>query len=441
VSKRLRKRFDKMSLSGSFPSILKKGGMMKMKCQMQRLLVIIFCLFALGSSVYASPVEIDFWHLFGGGDRDVMEKLIDRFNSEQHDVHLNARLIPNATSYYDALALGMVAGSPPAVAIMHIDRLMAFNMNNFLTALTPNDLNDMGLSQDSFYPPLWQGAQYEGKHYAVPFDFLSLGLYMNVDLFAQAGIIPSMPATEANLLDTIRKLVKDHDGDGKFDQGGIGWSWPSAMWFGFLNQFGGAVNPDGSINNKQAGIRAMQLIQAIWTANQSRSIGSFQRKTVAMQFGGSWNSGAFVKAGINLKTNPFPQFGEKKAIAASGHTLVIPAGWRGKDPKTFEAAKKFISWLSNNSVYWAKEAGHVPANRSQLMDRIFQSLEHTKPFAFQMPYAIFGPDFRIVWESTTISGGLSKFLSGDVPPEQFIENAELEFRNLMSTIGEVKSGK
>ena len=63
---------------------------------------------------------------------------------------------------------------------------------------------------------------YQGSQYAIPYDFAAVGVYVNTDLFEEAGLeLPDENTTFEEFQELAIALTQDTDGDGETDVYGV----------------------------------------------------------------------------------------------------------------------------------------------------------------------------------------------------------------------------
>lgn len=100
-----------------------------------------------------------------------------------------------------------------------------------------------GLSDDDFVPIVLEALTFDGKLYAIPRDFTPVSMYINVDMFNQAGVAlpdPSAPMTTDDYLQAAHKVTRDLNGDGEADQ----YVAASVPWTATVQVFGGQLWDD-----------------------------------------------------------------------------------------------------------------------------------------------------------------------------------------------------
>lgn len=186
---------------------------------------------ALGSE----PVEIEVtgWH-----DPELLAAVIDRFNQENPDVYV-FQTLQNATQVLTRIA----GGSPPDIYRVSWAELAEFTRQGLaldLSRLISRDADELDMGD--FWPPALAAGQYQGVQYAMPHHIGGNLLWLNLDLFDNAGIIPPDENwTYDDLMSMARSISRDRDGDGEIDQWGLINPHMWAFWSGFVFSNGGHI--------------------------------------------------------------------------------------------------------------------------------------------------------------------------------------------------------
>ncbi|MGQ9486911.1 MAG: ABC transporter substrate-binding protein [Armatimonadota bacterium] len=345
--------------------------------------------------------EIRFWNGFTGPDGATMEKIVKQFERET-GIRVKMQIIPWAT-YYDKLALSLAYGGAPDVFICHANRIAEFARYGVFRPLDDLVASNLGFTVADFLPNIWQAGRYEGKQVGLPLDCHPQGLYYNLQLFREAGIVdehgnPKPPRTWQEFLEAARRLTKDKDGDGRPDQWGFAFTWLRTNWITFISQHGGSIL---SADLRRAtladppAVRATQqmcdMIYRYQIAPKPEGFDSwmgFRQGRVAMAIEGIYMlSSVEEQKGLQFAGAPVPSFGPKRAVWGGSHMLCMP---KGMPPQRAKLVWKFMRYLSDHSLDWA-QGGQVPVRKSILEQPRFRQMPVQYAFAQQLPYVVFEP--------------------------------------------------
>ncbi|MCG1021513.1 MULTISPECIES: ABC transporter substrate-binding protein [Sutcliffiella] len=326
-------------------------------------------------------ITLEFWNGFTGPDGEDIGKIINEFNeAHKGEIKINTQTMPWG-NFYDQYRTVVTNGEAPDIAIMHLDSIAGYARYGLLTPL--DDLaGDIGLSEGDFIEEVWDAGVYEDQRYGIPLDVHPLTLFYNVDLLEQAGYTEA-PKTYDELLEMSLAVQEQTDAWGI----AMPVFWPSNMIFytSLMSHGGQSVSEDGltPLYNSPEGEEALQkMVDLVYEHKVSPSdvqadgeVTLFRQGKSAFHLNGIWMIAGFEEQdGLNFATAPVPAFGDQEAVWAGSHNFVIPAQ-KDEDPERLEAAMKFIKYVSENSLQWAK-AGQVPAKYSVLESEEFKALEH-----------------------------------------------------------------
>lgn len=348
-------------------------------------------------------VLLNFWNGFTGPDGHAMEKMVTRFHKANPDIQVRMQVIPWGT-YYDKLTLALAYGGAPDVFVMHAGRLPEFQAFDTLQPLTEWYASSQPtLSEKYFAPVPWRATFYQGKQYALPLDVHPIGLYYNTRLFKQAGVVNARgqakpPRTWDEFLAAAKRMTKDTNGDGRTDQWGFVFTWQRTNWLTIAGQFGATIlSPDGtqstldSPQNLQALQMMHDLIYKHKVAPKPEGVDAwlaFRQGKVGMALEGIYMlSSLEEQKGLEFAAAPVPQFGPVKAAWGGSHLLCMP---RGISAQQAQAAWKFMKFLSDDSLIWAR-AGQVPARVDLQRSPEFQAMDVQSQFATQLPHVQYEP--------------------------------------------------
>ncbi len=366
-----------------------------------------------------------------------MEKIVQRFNQENPDVRVQMQIIPWGT-YYDKLTLGLAFGDPPDVFVVHANRVPEYAEHGALAELD-SYIAKSGLGAKDFVPKAWIAGLWNDKRYGLALDCHPLGMYYNVDLFERAGI-DKPPTTQEEFLDAAKKLTKDLDGDGQPDQWGFAITDTHLVGTSILYQFGGGLlTPDMKRSaldtpETKAGVEFMlKLINEYKVCpapGASDAWMGFQTGKIAMAPQGIWMIDSLEKQkNLRYAAAPFPLMGPVKAVWAGSHNLAIPAKISSKRK---DAAWRFIKFLSDNSLEWAK-GGQVPVRTDVLGSKEFQELRVQSQFAKQLDYVQYEPFSLLINQMGTFGdAALEGALNGLQTPEEALSVAARRVNQVLS---------
>lgn len=358
---------------------------------------------ARDSRAPGGKIVLDFWNGFTGPDGKTMEKMVHRFQERNPGIGVRMQIIPWGT-YYDKLTLSLAYGGAPDVFVIHAARLPEYASFGTLRPLTDLYRSEQPpLTAADFAPVPWRATFYRGRQLALPLDVHPMGLYYNVRLFREAGIVnpdgsARPPKRWDEFLADARKLTRDLDVDGRPDQWGFVFTNQRNNWLTFAGQFGGGIlTPDGgsctmdSPQSLAASRRMRDLIYTYHAAPAPEGVDAwlaFRQGKVAMALEGIYMLASLEEqTGLAFAGAPVPQFGPRPAVWGGSHLLCQPAGI---SPERARAAWRLMRFLSDDSLLWAK-GGQIPARLSVLRSPEFAALTVQSQFARELPYVQYEP--------------------------------------------------
>ncbi|MFC5367135.1 ABC transporter substrate-binding protein [Salinirubrum litoreum] len=310
----------------------------------------------------SGTTTLQFWTLFAGGDGEAMKSMVDQFNEEHDSIQVERQRQPFA-EYYDKLFTAMTGGNAPDLAVFHTTELQ-----RFVQAMQPlGDLLSSGAS-DAYVSSIWDQTQFDGSRVALPLDTHPNGLYYNKDIFEEAGLDPESPPTSFSELTEAANTIESETDKLAFSPDPYNLyqvrqyiAWLRGRGGTFLNEdktsaeFGDAEGTAlgefyGNITNEWGWDRP--------DATENRGTKAFRSGDMAMTINGTWYYGVLQSQDFEWgMTQPFVGPEQSTDLTwANSHTLGVPAG-----TDKAQAATEVAEWLTQNSLTWGTDAGHLPA--------------------------------------------------------------------------------
>jgi multiple sugar transport system substrate-binding protein len=262
------------------------------------------------------------------------------------------------------LSQGFASGKPADVFYVSTDTLAGFAGNGSLLPY-----GDQLSNADDFFPTLVQSFTVDDQFYCAPKDFSTLGLIINTDMWAEAGLTDAdVPTDWDGLTDVAAKLTTA-------DHVGLAFSPEYARVGAFMAQAGGAVtNDDGTeaTLDSSENVEALTYVKELLTSGDaafSSDLGAgwggeaFGTGKAAMTIEGNWISGAL--------TNDYPdvayQVAELPAGPGGQGTLQFTNCWGiAADSPNQEAAVALVEQLTSTDqqLAFADAFGVMPSIQS-----------------------------------------------------------------------------
>ena len=335
------------------------------------LALVLSLVMLLAASSAMAAVEIDYWSVFTGGDGAVMQGMVDSFNASQDEVHVNHTPM-TADDLYQKIPLTVQTGtSVPDVAIVHIERIPNFVDKEMLYAYDMELIAQAGIVPENYNQAAWERTDIDGEHYGIPLDVHGYITYINKDLFDKYDL-NEFVADGYITFDEIRALGDKARANG-FEGQIFDLGWMRAQMLGYYAQLseGHKLTDDGvAISlDKEAMKTAMETMKSLYedgyTTKKTDDYSSmFYGGELLVWSEGIWMKAAVVDAGINFEMYPAVCYSPETCKEwMSSHNFVQFADENRTEEEDLAVAK-FINYMGENSLTWAKDAGQVPAHVS-----------------------------------------------------------------------------
>jgi multiple sugar transport system substrate-binding protein len=398
----------------------------------------------LGRQAHAQDkTKITFWNYWDGKNGEVIQSLVDQYNSSQSAVEVENVFI-GFNDLLPKLQAAAAGGDAPDVAAGDLIWMPKLAQSG---AVVPLDdyIAAAKIDLSDIYPALLNVGQYDGKTYSLPVSTNNLQLFINKDLFRKAGLDPEKPPTSWDELRATAKACTDADegisGMELFTEPGEGLTWQFQV---YLWQAGGDfLSPDlkSAAFNSPAGEQALQFWVDLLQTDKSAPLapwGAFGQGTACMAMDGSWMAGiwsADPPFDLGTAAMPYPAGGQP-ATNMGGEQLVVFK----KDDATQQAAFDFVNWLTSaeTQVSWDQQTGFTPIRASVAADTDYLSWVKTNqplllPFVEQQVNAHNRPPVTNYPEiSDAFSRELEAALLGATSPKEALAAAEKAVNELLA---------
>ena len=373
-------------------------------------------------------VTLKFWNGFTGGDGAYMKKMVETFNSEHDNIEVQMNTLEWA-DFYSKMPNAVASGAGPDVAAMHVDQVATNAARNVIINLD-EFTDDLKLDEGDFNPLVWKAGIYKEARYSIPLDVHPLGFYYNEDLLAKGGV--TEPPKDRQSWEAALTGMKSKGVAQPF------WAtatWPAHLIFiSLLGQFGGSLYDEGAEKAtfaSDAGVEALTWYTSHVekgfspknVANDAQAQ-AFRQGRDAMTWDGIWMMNEWAKVdGLKWGAAPLPTIGEKPAVWASSHQLTVMRQ-KSPDENKLHAARDFLSYLSENSIEWAK-SGQVPARNSVRESAEFKALPVQSALAAQLDNVVFPPTIPGIGDVTapTFEQAVNTAVLGKANPKSALESA------------------
>lgn len=380
------------------------------------------------------PNSVDFWTLFGGGDGDAMEAMVDEYN-QQSDVEVNRQRQP-WDEYYDKLYTALTGGNPPDLAVVHTSQLETYS-----DVLQPlDDLIDSE-TESAYLESIWSETEIDGNRLSLPLDTHPAAFYYNKDIFEQAGLDPeSPPASPEEFSDACDTIVSetDHHAFGATPYG------PHELirtFLMFIRQDGGQLLNDdrtAAAFDDETGLGVAEYLSNVtgeweWDSpemSDNRWEKAFYAGELAILQNGTWFYGPASEQDFEFGVfKPFVYSESEQYTWADSHTLAIPHN-PDREEEIQQAALDAAIWLTQETTTWGTDAGHLPASEALLESDELRSSdvwEKTLSTFYEMAeedQLAYVPRTESISEyQEPLSTNLAEIYSQNLTPEEGIQQA------------------
>lgn len=321
---------------------------------------------------YDGPdVTITFWNGFTGGDGPYMKQLVTEFTEANPAITVKQSSL-EWPDFYSKVVTATDAGSGPDVTAMHLDQLASFASRGTIVPLD-NLTESLGLSEEDFTPAVWQGGVFQEQRYGIPLDMFTVAQYWSTEKLSDAGI-ESGPSTKDEF-DAAIEALQSAGVENPFWVSPDNWQ----IFVSLLGQFGGSLYSEDLTTvtfGDEAGVKALTWMRDLVSDGVSPSDATdlataFKNGSSAMIHELLWliNDIEDTTDGMEYGIGGFPTIGDAPGVFANSHNFTLTKQ-ADADENRGQAARVFISWMSENSATWAG-SGNIPARASAREDSQF----------------------------------------------------------------------
>lgn len=250
------------------------------------------------SSNTSGKTEISY-AIWDSGQEPGIRKIADKFEEKNPDIKVNIQVV-DWDNYWTMLEAGATGGSLPDTFWMHSNEIYRYGSNEMLLPLDDYLAKSKEAKLENFPDGLNEIYNINGKQYAVPKDFDTIGLWYNKKMFDEAGIAYPDDTWDWDKLKEVAKKLTKSDGS----QYGFGAGLSNQEgYYNFIYQNGGTVITD----DMKSGYDNPKTVEALdyyfsfvkeklspsLTVDKERAE-AFQNGQVAMSLFGSWNLSGFT---------------------------------------------------------------------------------------------------------------------------------------------------
>jgi multiple sugar transport system substrate-binding protein len=389
-----------------------------------------------------ASVRIRYWTILGGPDGVIMNELVRQFAEENPDIAVES--LQGLTDFIPKLQAAAISDTAPDVALIRQTYIAPFAARNVLSPLESAELEQSGIKAEDYDPTVWEFTKFRDQQYTIPIDIHCFALLHNLKLLEGVGLGVPTTLDEWQAVNTVA-TKDDQFGYTTWLLGGGAPDIFSWYWFNFHRQFGGQfLNEDNTkaAFNTQEGYDALNWIKSMQDIGNPENVPTYDLQRtgkVATWLDGPWISTVFfdpnaAPAAPDLNAAPVPQRDPAApAVWAQSHQFTLPRQ-NNPDEARRAASLKFIDWMTQHSVDWAK-AGQVPARntaREEALTSTDPYLSKLGGWASQLGYANYMPTVPGLLEVLARVGAAAEgAIRGEWSPEEGLSQAEEEVNTIL----------
>ncbi len=404
---------------------------------------------ALSARKYPERIEVRFWHMWSAEWKEVIDRIVERYNQSQDKYEVVALSIPGGAD--SKFLLGAMGGNPPDVMAQWNPVIPTWADGELLTPfeelMTPEERR--AFEADS-YPIVKRVGQYKGKTFGFPIGLQVKGIFYLPQAFEEAGI-SEFPASWEELVVQSERLTQ-RDSTGITRLGFLPGSWAETA-----QVFGGGFydfDEDKLTLENPRNLEALQALVNLRTRDGDDAINRFQAGLNTGSSAGGWPfiSGAYAatvdgpwrveqiaKHAPDLEYEvallPPPQGGTEGAGLGNGNFMIIP-----RTAKQKEGAWDFVKfWSGMTNPEVAAEfyvwGGWLPPSDKVAQAKIYQEYLQKHPQFATFARAIRSANIHAqppvsyqVFVNDTIRRAEEMALRGKITPQEAMSMVQNEVR-------------
>jgi multiple sugar transport system substrate-binding protein len=391
----------------------------------------------------SAKVKIRYWTILGSVDGIVMNDLVKKFSDENPDIAVES--LQGLTDFVQKMQASGISGTAPDVALVRHTYIGPFVDKNILTPIDAGELDVAGIKAADYDPTVWNFTQYQGKQYTIPLDIHAHAMLYNKKILSDNGL--QVPTTHDEWLAAVKKVTAgDIIGFNTFALGAGAQEFMTWYIFGIWKQYGvEMISADGkkAAFNTPDGILATKWMKDMQASGNPKNgpTGDLQRTgKVATWADGPWISTLFfdktkAPAADDIDVAPLPQRDpNKKAVWGQSHQFALPTQGSA-DADRRAASLKFVQWIGQHSVDWAK-AGQVPAHnkaREEALNSDNIYLKKLQTWASELPYVAFmAPHPKLLEVMPRIAANVEGTMLAGLSVEDALKKAEDEVNAILA---------
>jgi len=398
-------------------------------------------------------VTIEFWTHEDANRQVIEDQYIADFSAANPDVTVNATR-QSSKKMIELVQTAFAANEGPTIF-----NLESNNANPFVLAqrVAPVNYKALGYKdaadlKSNYIDGMLDPVTYNGEIYGIPFEGLSWCLYINKNVFKDAGLNPDTdyPKTWEEMVTVSEKLVKRNGNI--IERRGFDFRYPYYLevLVPMVEQLGGDLfSADGkeAIVGEEAWVKVLDYMQQ-WGPNglnlgsptytNARKLFNSDNNDIAMCLSGlyqeariKYDNPDFYNSGEWMVV-PFPTFENAvRNVSASfyGQFYMVNAD---ASKKTQEKAWELIGSMLSNEKDYLTEVNLIPPTKSLMSSEEFVNMPYADVFIGDMERAhhlYFGKNSTEI--QSLLSTAVSNVMLQDVSPEQAYQNLKASVQELI----------
>ncbi|MGM9899940.1 MAG: extracellular solute-binding protein [Bacilli bacterium] len=351
----------------------------------------------------SKEIEIEFWHAMGKTNQDIIQQIIDSFQSLYPNITVTQTSLGDYTTLRDTITSGIAADELPTVAQTYPDHVALYLKGKALSELNSyidceneivradESVDKVGLSkaeQDLYVDGFWaEGTIYDsiGTMYSIPFNKSTEVLYYNKTMFDKYGW--SVPKTWNDVVEVSEAFATTTEYAKLVNEGkkcaGFSYDSEANLFITLTQQWGGEYTKFNSQGKGEYAFVNAQSKAAIKFYSDNFKKGLLATTTY---FGTNYSSDAFkagqivmtlgssAGASYNVPTDgsfevgvtTYPQYDLNNAQVIQQGTNV--SLFKCTDPQEELAGWLFMKFLTNyeSALLWCTETSYFPIRKDVL---------------------------------------------------------------------------
>jgi multiple sugar transport system substrate-binding protein len=307
------------------------------------------------SPLSQAKITLNYWGLWE--PVEVLQPLIQEFQNSHPNITINYQK-QHHQQYYQKLQYELPKETAPDIFRLHNTWVSLFKTN---LSPMPEEVKKSLNPNSAFYPVHNQDLSIGGQYYALPLEIDGLGLFINNEIFQNAGKSP--PTTWDEFRQTATDLtVKDEAGKIKIAGAALGTTtnidhWPDVLGVMMLQngvEFQKLTQYPKLAEDALSYFTLFTRFDKVWDDTLPHSTAAFATGKLAMYFGPSWEAIDIhnLNPDLDFRIVPIPQLPDEDAPNKTTNINWASYWVEGvnKNSKNSQAAWEFLAFLAQKQI-------------------------------------------------------------------------------------------